>query len=195
MGEKILSWFEKIVSGEKRRLFFAILIIVVLLGIVVFPYIDANFLYYDRIEKRIDNLSSLVSLSGEPLENNEILHEEYLSILEEMKTARENSLFDGGKVENSKHDLAWKFAGGAILWVIVAIVLAFPKKKGERRPLKQWINNIAAAFFCLVIGAILGSIFVYIPTIGSVELNFVLSPVLQIIILWLILDSPKKKVQ
>ena len=195
MGEKILSWFEKIVSGEKRRLFFAILIIVVLLGIVVFPYIDANFLYYDRIEKRIDNLSSLVSLSGEPLENNEILHEEYLSILEEMKTARENSLFDGGKVENSKHDLAWKFAGGAILWVIVAIVLAFPKKKVERRPLKQWINNIAAAFFCLVIGAILGSIFVYIPTIGSVELNFVLSPVLQIIILWLILDSPKKKVQ
>lgn len=195
MGEKILSWFEKIVSGEKRRLFFAFLIIVVILGIVVFPYIDANFLYYDRIEKRIDNLSSLVSLSGEPLENNEILHEEYLSILEEMKTARENSLFDGGKVENSKHDLAWKFAGGAILWVVVAIVLAFPKKKGERRPLKQWINNIAAVFFCLVIGAILGSIFVYIPTIGSVELNFVLSPVLQIIILWLILDSPKKKVQ
>jgi len=26
MGEKILSWFEKIATGEKRRLFFAIII-------------------------------------------------------------------------------------------------------------------------------------------------------------------------
>lgn len=53
MGEKILDWFAKIATGEKRRWFFAALIIVAILGIIVFPYIDANFLYYNRIEKRI----------------------------------------------------------------------------------------------------------------------------------------------
>ena len=113
MGEKILSWFERIVTGEKRRWFFAAVIVAIILGVIVFPYIDANFLYYNRIEKRIDNLTNLVNLTGVPLEENEMLYEEYLSILEEVKTARENALFGSGKAEDSRTDRMWKFAGGA----------------------------------------------------------------------------------
>lgn len=193
MGEKILGWFEKIATGEKRRWFFAALIIIVILGIIVFPYIDANFLYYNRIEKRIDNLSNLVNLTDTPLEENEILYEEYLSILEEMKTARENSLFGSNKAEDSRTDRMWKFAGGALLWVIIAFVLVFSKKKGEQRTFKQFINNVLSAIFCLIIGAIFGCAFIYIPTIGSAELNFALAPVAQIIVVWLIIESPKSK--
>ena len=36
MGEKILSWFEKIVTGEKRRWFFAAVIVAIILGVIVF---------------------------------------------------------------------------------------------------------------------------------------------------------------
>lgn len=164
MGEKILSWFERIVTGEKRRWFFAAVIVAIILGVIVFPYIDANFLYYNRIEKRIDNLTNLVNLTGVPLEENEMLYEEYLSILEEVKTARENALFGSGKAEDSRTDRMWKFAGGAFLWVIIAVVLLFSKKKGEQRTFKHWVNNIFSAIICLVFGGILGQVFVYIPT-------------------------------
>lgn len=191
MGEKILGWFEKIATGEKRRWFFAALIIIAILGIIIFPYIDANFLYYSRIEKRINNLSNLVSLTDIQLEENEVLYEEYLSILEELETARENSLFDSEKTEDSRSDRIWKFSGGALLWVIIAVVLVLFKKKGEQRTFKQWINNFFSAIFCLMIGAILGCVFIYIPTIVSAEFNFILAPIVQFIVAWLIMESPK----
>ena len=181
MGEKILSWFERIVTGEKRRWFFAAVIVAIILGVIVFPYIDANFLYYNRIEKRIDNLTNLVNLTGVPLEENEMLYEEYLSILEEVKTARENALFGSGK------------AGGAFLWVIIAVVLLFSKKKGEQRTFKHWVNNIFSAIICLVFGGILGQVFVYIPTIGSSKVNFILAPIAEFIVVWLLMESPKSK--
>ena len=195
MWEKILDWFEKIVTGEKRRWFFAFLIVVIIFGVIVFPYIDANFLYYNRIEKRIDNLTNLVNLTDTPLEENEILYEEYLSILEEVKTARENALFGSGKTEDSVTDRLWKFAGGASLWVIIAVVLLFSKKKGEQRTLKQRINNFFSAVICLVIGGILGQVFIYIPTIGSPKINFILAPVAEFIVVWLLMESPKSKIK
>ena len=193
MAEKLLEWFEKIVTGEKRRWFFASLIIIVILGIIIFPYIDANFLYYSRIEKRIENLTSLVSLIDTPLEENELLYEEYLSILEEMKIARDNSLFGSKKTNASKYDWNWKFVGGAILWVILSVFLVFNKEKGKKRTIKKWINNFASAIFCLLIGGILGCVFAYLPTIGSVALNFILAPIIQLIVLWLFIGTHKTK--
>ena len=92
MGEKVLDWLGKIITGPKSRFFWAFIIVALVIGIIVFPYIDANFLYYDRIEKRINNLQALVELAGTPLQENEALNAEYESILEEMETAREKAL-------------------------------------------------------------------------------------------------------
>ncbi len=193
MGEKLLEWVEKIATGEKRRWFFAALITIAILVIIVFPYIDANFLYYNRIEKRIDNLSDLVSLTNTPLEENEILYEEYLSILEEIKTARENALFGSEKSEDTKSDRIIKFAGGAILWFFVAVALLFSKNQAGQPAFKQFINKFFSAILCFIIGAILGYGSIYIPTIVSAKINFVLTPIIQIIVMWLIIESPKPK--
>jgi len=157
MGEKILSWFERIVTGEKRRWFFAAVIVAIILGVIV------------------------------------LLYEEYLSILEEVKTARENALFGSRKAEDSRTDRMWKFAGGAFLWVIIAVVLLFSKKKGEQRTFKHWVNNIFSAIICLVFGGILGQVFVYIPTIGSSKVNFILAPIAEFIVVWLLMESLKSK--
>lgn len=64
MGEKIFDLVKSLATGKYSKIFWVILIIIVVLAIIVFPYIDANFLYYSRIEKRIDNLNNLVLLSG-----------------------------------------------------------------------------------------------------------------------------------
>ena len=86
-----------------------------------------------------------------------------------------------------------KFAGGAFLWVIIAVVLLFSKKKGEQRTFKHWVNNIFSAIICLVFGGILGQVFVYIPTIGSSKVNFILAPIAEFIVVWLLMESPKSK--
>ena len=193
MWEKILGWLGKIATGEKRRWFFATLIIIAILVVIAISYIDANLLYYNRIEKRIENLSNLVNLTQTPLEENAVLYEEYLSILDEMKIARVNTLFGSGKIEDSKNNRIWKFAGGALLWVVLAVVLLFPKRKGASRTSKQHSSNLASAIFCLLIGGVLGCVFVYIPTMGNAIINFVFGFIAQIIVMWLIIESPKSK--
>jgi len=73
MGDKIIGWIEKIATGEKRRIFWAMIILLLIVIYIAFPFIDAHFLIYNRIEQRIDNLSKLVSINGKPLENSESL--------------------------------------------------------------------------------------------------------------------------
>ena len=193
MGVKILDWVEKIATGEKRRWFFAALIIIMVIGIIVFPYIDANFLYYNRIEKRIDILSNLVSLTDTPLVENEILYKEYLGILEEVETARENALFGSLRAEDTRSERIWKFAGGSLIWVFIAVVFFIFKKKGERRTFKQFINNLASVIGCFIVGLFFGLLAMCIPTIGTAEFNFVLAPIAEMVFLWLIIESTKSK--
>lgn len=191
MGEKILGWLEKIATGEKRRIFFAVLIVLVILGMIIFPYIDANFLYYSRIEKRIDNLTSMVELTSRPIEQNEILYAEYCSILEEMSGARENSLFGNENVIESRKINFIKFLGGSILWIIVGMVMIFNKKKGERFSFKLLMNNLLASIVCLIIGGVLGYAFLNVPTIGKGIFNFIFAVVAEIVVICLLVDSPK----
>ena len=162
--------------------------------VIVYPYIDANFLYSDRIEKRIDNLQKLVELTGEPLHENEDLNKEYLSILNEMETAREKALSNATSNEDTLHDRRVKFFAGAGLWYIVAVAVLFTKKKTEKWSFKKDFNNFCSATLCLGIGSGIGWIFTLIPTLGIVEVNAVLTLILEVVVLWLLIEQPKKKV-
>ena len=188
-----IELFTKIITGEKSRYFWVGLIVVAIMAIIIFPYVDANILYYDRIEKRIDNLSKLVELTGIPLEENTELNAEYESILSEMENAREKALSNTGKQEDSRHDRLIKFLSGGALWFLIAVIMPFNKKKGQKYSFKLFFNNLLAAFFCFAIGSVIGCVFVYVPTLGVVELNAVLAPVAQLVILLLVTQKPKKK--
>ena len=191
--EKIFDWLVGIASGPKSRTFWAIMIIAFVLTIIVFPYIDANFLYYDRIGKRIGNLQDMVALSGMPLEENEALKAEYQSILAEMETAREKALSNATNSEDTLHDRRAKFFAGAGLWYIVAVAVLFTKKKTEKWSFKKVFNNFCSATLCLGIGSGIGWIFTLIPTLGIVEVNAVLTLILEVVVLWLLIEQPKKK--
>mgnify|MGYP003295608995 CR=1 FL=1 len=193
MGERILDWIGEIISGPKRRFFWAFVIVALVIGVIVFPYIDANFLYYDRIEKRIGNLQDMVALSGMPLEENEALKVEYQSILAEMETAREKALSNATNSEDTLHDRRAKFFAGAGLWYIVAVAVLFIKKKTEKWSFKKVFNNFCSATLCLGIGSGIGWIFTLIPTLGIVEVNAVLTLILEVVVLWLLIEQPKKK--
>ena len=191
--DKLWELLVNVITGRRSRIFWAVVIVLVVFVVIVYPYIDANFLYYDRIEKRIDNLQKLVELTGTPLEENEELNKEYLSIVAEMETAREKALSNATNDQDSKRDKLIKFASGAGLWVIVAIGVLFPKKKNEKVTIKRVCNNLLSAAVCLGIGSLMGCIFTYIPTLGSVDINAAFAPTVQLIVIWLIMDTPNKK--
>ena len=54
--ELIVSWIQKNLKNPKLYAIFAAVIVVIAL---VFPYVDANFFFYNRIEKRVNILQSL----------------------------------------------------------------------------------------------------------------------------------------
>lgn len=191
--DKVWELLINVITGRRSRLFWAIVIVVVIFSVIIYPYIDANFLYYDRIERRIDNLQKLIELTGKPLEENEELNKEYLSIVAEMETAREKALSNATNVQDSKHDKLVKFLSGAGLWLIVAVGVLFTKKKGEKRTLRRFFNNLLSAVVCLGMGSLMGYIFTYIPTLGSVDINAIFAPVVQLVVVWLIMDAPNKK--
>ena len=193
MGEKILDWLQKIITGPKGRLFWVFVIAAIVIGAIVFPYIDANYLYYNRIEKRIDNLKALMELSGETIEESEALRAEYQSILQEIEIAREKALSNATNAKNTVRDRMIKFFEGAGLFYFVAVVVLFAKKKTEKWSGKKILNNIASMFVCVVIGSILGLLFALVPTLGYAEVNAIAVIIVEVIVLWLLIAKPQKK--
>lgn len=193
MGETIFKWLEKVITGPKSRYFWAFAIIALVAGVIVFPYIDANFLYYDRIEKRINNLQDMIELAGGSLEDNESLKAEYNSILEELETAREKALSNATNKVDTPRDRQIKFLAGAVLFYIVAVIVLFSKDRNERLSLKKFLNNLLAALLCIVIGSGVGWIYTLFPTFVTSELTATLGFVVEVVFLWLVIEQPKKK--
>jgi len=192
MGEKLIDLLGKIVTGPKSRIFWAFVIVALVVGIIIFPYIDANYLYYDRIERRINNLQALVDLTGIPLQENEDLYAEYESIIEEMESAREKALSNTTNNKDTIQDRRVKFLSGAGLWYIVALMVLITKKKTEKWSFKRIFNNFCSTVLCVGIGSGIGWVFTLIPTLGLVGVNVGLTIILEVIVLWLLIEKPKK---
>ena len=81
MLEKI---FDLIKNNFKNPKLYVFLLVILLTVLVLFPYIDANFFYYNRVNDRIDILTKVSEINVEQIQENEILHKEYNSILAEI---------------------------------------------------------------------------------------------------------------
>ena len=82
MFEKI---FDLIKNNFKNPKLYVFLLVVLLTVLVLFPYIDANFFYYNRVNDRIDILTKVSEINVEQIQENEILYKEYNSILTEIE--------------------------------------------------------------------------------------------------------------
>lgn len=183
MGEKIFEFIKNNLKNPKLYTFLVIFIIVVLL---LFPYIDANFFYYSRVEKRIEILSKVSELDPEQLANNPILKSEYDSILNEIGKQKDGSLGSIFKTNNSPQETAWKFIMGGILSWLIAIICLFMKNQ-------IWRNRIITFVCMAIIGVLLGWFFSMMPTIIDPMVNYVTAPILQIVLIGLIATSGSKK--
>ena len=92
--ELIVSWIQKNLKNPKL---YVALVIFILVIAIIFPYIDANFFYYSRIEKRVSILQNLSEIDIEKVSQYPELRREYDGILSEIQKQRELSVLVRGR--------------------------------------------------------------------------------------------------
>ena len=165
--------------------------------VLLFPYIDSNFLYFSRMEKRISILERVMELDQEKINSNQAYQNEYQSILKEMEQQSErtinsvmnrvsnyiNNLMETGKEQGNR----WvKFFTGAIWFIIVMVCIPF------MNTFKKRSDKVLAFVLMIIISFLAGWIFSIIPIIVTPMFNYIGIPIMQIILLIAIVNKSKK---
>lgn len=191
MKELLNKIFEKVINEKKGFKVIAwIFIILIILAIVFYPIIDANFLYYNRTNKRIEIIQKIVNIDEQDIKRDKRIEEEYNSILNDMNTQSNNYISNIFQKETSKGKNIAKFISGAWLFILVGLIMPFTidKNKGKRFT----ANNIMAGILCIIIAGILGYICMKIPNIINYGVNIILYQIILIFLAYSISSSSKK---
>ncbi len=193
MGEKIFDLLKSLATGNKSKKFWGALIVIFIIVLIVFPYLDANFFYYNRIEKRIDNLTSIVELNDDKIHKNQGLLLEYESIIREINDANQKSLNTFNNNMDNEFDFWAKAISGGLLFAIVGIIGLFKKNNTKMTFSVFFKNNFLIFIVCSLFAVILSFIFSKIPTLGNVWVNVIAAPIVELIIIYLFTKSNNKK--
>lgn len=192
--EELLEVFKK---NYKRPRLWICLGLIIFCFVLLFPYIDSNFLYFSRMEKRISILERVMELDQEKINSNQAYQNEYQSILKEMEQQSErtinsvmnrvsnyiNNLMETGKEQGNR----WvKFFTGAIWFIIVTVCIPF------MNTFKKRSDKMLAFVLMLIISFLAGWIFSIIPIIVTPMFNYIGIPIMQIILLIAIVNKSKK---
>ena len=192
--EELLEVFKK---NYKRPRLWICLGLIIFCFVLLFPYIDSNFLYFSRMEKRISILERVMELDQEKINSNPAYQNEYQSILKEMEQQSErtinsvmnrvsnyiNNLMETGKEQGNR----WiKFFTGAILFIIVTVCIPF------MNTFKKRSDKVLAFVLMIIISFLAGWIFSIIPIIVTPMFNYIGIPIMQIILLIAIVNKSKK---
>ena len=178
--------FDLLKTNLKNPKLYVGLFIILIVGVLLFPYIDANWFYYGRVKNRIEILDQISKLDKEIIDDNPILTDEYNSILQEINKQKDGSIGNIFITKNSKEVKRNKFIWGGFLCWILSIICLFIKLE------KFWYKILGFSFFGLL-GAGLGYVSMILPTIISPICNYIIMPSLQGILFGMFITSSNKK--
>lgn len=202
MGDAIGKIIEELVELFKRNyrrprlwLFIAI---VLFITVLIIPYIDSNFFYFSRMEKRINVLEKVMALDEEKINSNQAYIDEYQRILQEMEQQGErsiNSLMNKFIIQmnyitsmgNGEGNRALKFLSGAFWLLLITVCVPF------MNTFKKRSDKLIAFVLLLIMSGIIGWVFSMVPVIISPMVNYIGVPLLQIILLIIIVVKSNKK--
>lgn len=177
MGEKIAGWVEQFATGRARRVFWLVIVALLIWGCLAFPFIDANYFFHGRLETRIDNLTKMTSLSGKPIEESPELMLEYNDILQDMESTRRETDYNIAIKGTPESDMKVKFWSGAFIGIVFTLYTIFTFKPKNN---VSYGRNLKDCLLYCFVGIVLSIIFglgsVCIPTLGWVWVNSVLTP-------------------
>ena len=180
--------FSKILNMNKRKL--GVIVIIVFASILIlFPFIDTNFFYANRIKSRIDILQKITELDMDKINQDKNLTKEYESIVKEINESDSNYI--NKVLNNNKNDhTIGKFISGGILWWLLGIIVLFfynAFNKEDNKKGKNWGTRIAGFILCAIIGGLIGLICSIIPTIFNIWVNYIIIPILVLVLMILLL--------
>lgn len=180
--------FSKILNMNKRKLGVSVIIAFVSI-LILFPFIDTNFFYANRIKSRIDILQKITELDMDKINQDKNLTKEYESIVKEINESDSNYI--NKVLNNNKNDhTISKFISGGILWWLLGIIVLFfynVFNKEDNKKGKNWGTRIAGFILCTIIGGLIGLICSIIPTIFNIWVNYIIIPILVLILMILLL--------
>ena len=182
----VLGWLKELATGRRKKVFWAMVIILAIVVWAVYPFMDASFFVHNRIARRIDNLGNLIAIEDISTQSSSALAAEYDSIVREMEEARivrDNGVFYRNDTDA---DFRMKFIGGALLGGILAIIGLFYNDGGTIGQII--LTKLLIVVMGLLFGAALGFLFAMIPVIFSAWVNLILAPVVQIILIALLAE-------
>ncbi len=164
-------------------------IVAILLLVVLYPIIDANFLYYKRVSNRIDILEKISKIDENEICKNDKLEKEYNSIIEEISDKENNYLNNIFVKETSYKNKIIKFFSAAWMFIIVGLILPFTKDKTKNK--RTW-TNLFGGILCIGVGFLFGYFGVKIPTIINIVVNIILYQIIMIYLAYTIATSGNK---
>lgn len=118
-------------------------IAILLLIIVFYPIIDANFLYYERVSNRIEISEKVSKIDENEVKKNQKLENEYKAIIDEI-SEKENKYLNNIfiKETNKNNKIIKFFASSWLLWVTGIVLIITKDKKNRKKNEKyfKWIN-------------------------------------------------------
>ena len=94
-------------------------------------------------------------------------------------------------LNNNKNDhTIGKFISGGILWWLLGIIVLFfynAFNKEDNKKGKNWGTRIAGFILCAIIGGLIGLICSIIPTIFNIWVNYIIIPILVLVLMILLL--------
>lgn len=191
MKEILNKLLEKLINEKKGFKIIAwTFIILIILAVVFYPIIDANFLYYNRTNKRIEIIQKVISIDENDIKRDERIEEEYNSILNDMKAQSNNYMNNIFQEETNLGRNIAKFIAGSWLFILVGLIMPFSIDKNKAK--RFTLNNILAGIVSFIIGGILGYICLKIPNILNFVVNIILYQIILIFLAYTITTSNKK---
>ncbi|NCE97973.1 hypothetical protein [Emergencia sp. 1XD21-10] len=203
MGDAIGKIIEELVELFKRNYrrprLWLFIVIVLFITVLIIPYIDSNFFYFSRMEKRINVLEKVMALDEEKINSNQAYIDEYQRILQEMEQQGErsiNSLMNKFIIQmnyitsmgNGEGNRALKFLSGAFWLLLITVCVPF------MNTFKKRSDKLIAFVLLLIMSGIIGWAFSMVPVIISPMVNYIGVPLLQIIaVIIIVVKSSKKK--
>jgi hypothetical protein len=182
MLEKVIEYFTNI-SLQK----ILVLLITLVFLILLFPIIDSNYLYYLRMEKRIDILDKISSIEVESIRHNKVLIEEYVKLLEEIEDFDEDKLISQKTIfyeRTSMKQKQLKIGSGIILFFILFIYNLLEEYK--------WLNKLKIGVVIVILGLFFGWLSFILPTFRIPLINYIGMPVIEILLISVVYKIYKK---
>lgn len=173
----LLEFFINVSSKKILALLMALFILV-----IAFPIIDSNFLYFSRLDKRVDILNRVSELDYDAISSNDTLKEEYENIINEIKKFDDNNLINTNNIFNERtlrEVKIWKVLSGGIIFIVLIPFALFSKKDS----CKIKSNKVALLLVMAIIGCLVGFI---LPTFRVHEINYIGVPIFEFTILYFI---------